>query len=136
MRPLICACRLDVFAKLPKFLPAQHRVVHLVWLNVFQFVNVEALVISFDEQADRTSHSFPTGRIQAESGQIIRSAKPDQRMARLRRTSWVGVVFDARCDDFEACADDFNGGPGVGCHQRDDVRASGALLIVVGDAEP
>ena len=87
-------------------LHAQDRVVHLVWLNVLQFVKVEALVISVDEQADRTSHSFPTGRLQVESGQIIQCARTYQRIAWLRSTSRVDVIFDSRCDDLEACAED------------------------------
>ncbi len=135
MRPLICACKLDAFAKLPKFLHAQHRVVHLVWLNEFQFVKVEAIVISFDEETNRTTEGSPAGRIQIESRQIIQSAKPHHRIARLRSTSWVGVVFDSICDDLEACADVFSGRLGHRCHQRDSVRASGAVLSVVGDAE-
>jgi hypothetical protein len=64
------------FAKLAEFLHALDRVVDLFWLSVVQFVKVEALVISFDEQADRTSDAFSTGRIQFESGQIIQSAIP------------------------------------------------------------
>jgi hypothetical protein len=47
------------FLKLTEFLNTLDRSVHL-----------EAHVTSFDEQADRTSDTFPTGRVQAESKQI------------------------------------------------------------------
>ena len=46
------------------------------WSGSIQFVNVEAIVISFDEETNRTTESFPAGRIQIESRQIIQSAKP------------------------------------------------------------
>ncbi len=112
-----------------------HGTVLSTWsLGVLQTVKAEALDVSFDEQADRTSDNCPTGRVSTESGQINQSAKAHDSKAKLISASSVGTVFDCRSDDLEACGDAFSGGLGLGCHQRDDVRASGAVLSVVGDA--
>ena len=61
VRALLFACWMDLFVQPAQPLHARDCVIHLVLLNVFQFVNVETFLVSFGDEKEGYSELFSWG---------------------------------------------------------------------------
>ena len=71
VRALLCACWMDLFVQPAQPLHARDCVIHLVLLNIFQFVNVETFFVSFGDENEGYSELFSSGWIQPKARQAV-----------------------------------------------------------------
>ena len=103
VRALLCACWMDLFVQPAQALHARDRVIHLVLLNVFQFVNVETFLVSFGDENEGYSELFSSGWIQPKARQAVHVTVADECVVANRRTGiarWICDVLRAGSDYF------------------------------------
>ena len=74
VRALLFACWMDLFVQPAQPLHARDCVIHLVLLNVFQFVNVETFLVSFGDENEGYSELFSSGWIVVRGGSRLNKA--------------------------------------------------------------
>ena len=109
VRALFCAFWTDLLAHPAQPLHALDCVVHLVWLDVFKFMNVETFLVHFADEHEGYSIIFSSGWVHYKARQVVRVTITDERVvANIRRgtATRIGQVFDAGSDDFEGIVAD------------------------------
>ena len=130
---------MDALAQLTQLLHALDCLLHLLRLDVLQFVDVEALfLVSFREENDGDPKVLATGRIQTEAWQTVHRAVSHEGVTAdgvVDSSPRVCDVLDIGGDNLVAVATDLvRLGFAVAGDERCEVEAFRAFLSVVDDA--
>ena len=137
VRALLFACWMDLFVQPAQPLHARDCVIHLVLLNIFQFVNVETFFVSFGDENEGYSKLFSSGWIQPKARQVVHVTVADECVVANRRTGiarWIRDVLRVGSDYFVTIvADGKRFGFCVASNKHGRVDALGTWRIIERD---
>ena len=137
VRALLFACWMDLFVQPAQPLHARDCVIHLVLLNIFQFVNVETFFVSFGDENEGYSKLFSSGWIQPKARQAVHVTVADECVVANRRTGiarWIRDVLRVGSDYFVTIvADGKRFGFCVASNKHGRVDALGTWRIIERD---